>query len=66
MSRQWLQPGSTMHLCTSTDWKDASKYIQHDELLFPQLVPDLAEDQFIYKDCNGNYHAMYVYILYNM
>eukprot|EP01084_Bolivina_argentea_P238247 400262_1 len=51
--------GSEMHLATASNWKDGSTYKQHSEILFPELVPILTEDPFVYVDCNGYYHAIF-------
>eukprot|EP01083_Nonionella_stella_P050459 134207_1 len=51
--------GSVMYLVTSKDWKDGTKYMQHEPLLFPQLVSLYTEDPFVYLDCDGNYHTVF-------
>eukprot|EP01084_Bolivina_argentea_P270673 460311_1 len=56
--RLWTT-GSEIHLVTSNNWKNGSDYIQHSQILFPQLVPALAEDPFLWLDCNGGYHAIF-------
>jgi len=57
---------STIHLVTASDWKDNATYVfEHDDLLFnSQLYPGGVEDPFIYKDVDGNYHALF-HLLYS-
>ena len=60
MMRKWYDNGSWVHLVTATNWKDNTTYTLHnDSLLFPYLVHEQTEDMFLYKDCNGNYHALF-------
>jgi hypothetical protein len=51
--------GSRQFLATATDWKDSSSYVQHHEELFPDLGAAGTEDQFLYLDTNGNFHAIF-------
>ncbi|GMI10708.1 hypothetical protein TrVE_jg2349 [Triparma verrucosa] len=60
MWRSWTASGgSRMFLSTGSDWKDPSTYIRHTTELFPDLGAAGTEDQFIYLDNNGNYHAIF-------
>eukprot|EP01084_Bolivina_argentea_P171013 296292_1 len=58
MMRIWTD-GSEIHLVTSNDWKNGSQYQINENKLFPQLVPLLTEDPFIYRDCNNYLHAIF-------
>ena len=51
--------GSRQFLATASDWKDTSTYIQHHTELFPDLGAAGTEDQFIYMDDDGYYHAVF-------
>lgn len=51
--------GSRMFLATASDWKDLSTYVQHEVELFPDLGGAGTEDQFVYIDDDGNYHAVF-------
>jgi hypothetical protein len=57
---------STIHLVTASNWKENSTYVfEHDDLLFEGLpYPGGVEDPFLYKDRDGNYHALF-HLLYN-
>lgn len=60
-ARDWTD-GSEIHLVTSSDWKDGTKYDMtsgKDTILFPQLIPILTEDPYLYRDCNGGFHAIF-------
>eukprot|EP01083_Nonionella_stella_P170294 579227_1 len=59
LMRYWIKTGSQIHLVTSMDWKDGSKYLISELLLFPQLISGYTEDPFVYVDCNGHYHAIF-------
>eukprot|EP01084_Bolivina_argentea_P125698 222671_1 len=53
-------PGSTIHLVKSLDWKDASKYIENPNDLFPDIPANKGtEDPFMYLDKNGYYHSIF-------
>ena len=51
--------GSRQFLSTASDWKDPATYIQHNVELFPDLGAAGTEDQFLYADEDGNYHAVF-------
>jgi len=51
--------GSRQFLATGTDWKDPSTYVQHQVELFPDLGGAGTEDQFVYQDADGNFHAYF-------
>eukprot|EP01084_Bolivina_argentea_P171025 296309_1 len=55
----WNTDGSEVHLVVSNDWKNSDKYVIDDTILFPQLVPIATEDPFLYRDCDGGYHAIF-------
>ena len=59
LDRMWSQYGSQMHVVMASDWKNGSTYTQYGPILFPELVPLLTEDPFVYLDCNGGYHAIF-------
>jgi len=59
MWRTWTATGSRMYLATGADWKDPSTYVQHHQELFPDLGAAGTEDQFLYQDLDGNYHAVF-------
>ena len=50
--------GSRQYLATASDWRDLSTYTQHHTELFPDLGAAGTEDQFVYMDSDGNYHAV--------
>lgn len=51
--------GSIMYLTVSNDWKNGEMYRLFDgKLLFPQLSSAGTEDPFVYRDCNGYFHAI--------
>ena len=47
------------HYNCSADWKDPSSYVQHTTELFPDLGAAGTEDQYLYLDDDGNYHAVF-------
>jgi len=51
--------GSRQFLATGSDWKDPSTYVQHQTELFPDLGNAGTEDQFVYQDDDGNFHAYF-------
>jgi len=51
--------GSRQFLATGRDWKDVSSYVQHNTELFPDLGGAGTEDQFLYQDDDGNFHAWF-------
>jgi hypothetical protein len=51
--------GSRQFLATASDWRDPSTYVQHQTELFPDLGAAGTEDQFVYMDEDGNYHAVF-------
>lgn len=51
--------GSRMFLATGKDWSDPDTYIQHQTELFPDLGAAGTEDQFLYQDTDGNFHAVF-------
>eukprot|EP01061_Rhynchopus_euleeides_P007663 TRINITY_DN16728_c0_g1_i4.p1 TRINITY_DN16728_c0_g1~~TRINITY_DN16728_c0_g1_i4.p1 ORF type:complete len:493 (+),score=142.54 TRINITY_DN16728_c0_g1_i4:79-1557(+) len=59
MWRQWTGTGSRMFLATASDWKNISTYVQHREELFPDLGAAGTEDQFMYQDEEGYFHAVF-------
>lgn len=61
MWRRWGggNGGSRQFLATAKDWKDPSTYTQHEVELFPDLGAAGTEDQFLYMDSDGNYHAVF-------
>jgi hypothetical protein len=46
-------------LATATDWKNMSSYTRHKVELFLDLGAAGTEDQFVYMDDDGNYHAVF-------
>ena len=66
--RRWSQTGSRrgsrLFLATARDWRHPHTYVQHRSRteLFPDLGASGVEDQFLYLDRNGHYHAL----LHNM
>ena len=61
MWRRWGggNGGSRQFLATAKDWKDMSSYVQHNVELFPDLGAAGTEDQFVYQDDDGNFHAVF-------
>ena len=59
MWRRWGQNGSRVFLSTASDWKNTSTYVQHHEELFPDLGAAGTEDQFMYQDEDGYFHAVF-------
>ena len=71
--RKWTKTGSRsgsrVFVATARDWRNASCYVQHKTKpirrhqtsaeLFPDLGASGAEDQFLYLDDQGNYHAYF-------
>lgn len=57
-ARDWSD-GSRIHLVLSDDWKNGTKYDMKSPELFPQLVPIKSEDPYLYRDCNGGFHAIF-------
>ena len=51
--------GSRQYLATGSDWKDPSTYIRHEKELFPDLGAAGTEDQFLFQDEDGNFHAVF-------
>jgi hypothetical protein len=51
--------GSRQFLATATDWKNMSSYTRHKVELFLDLGAAGTEDQFVYMDDDGNYHAVF-------
>ena len=50
----------TLYLVTASNWKDNTTWIVHnDSLLFNELPNNGIEDMFPYKDCKGNWHAIF-------
>merc|ERR1711907_642794 len=49
----------------ASNWKDPSTYVKHTDSsyskgrLFPDLGPSATEDQFLYQDTDGNFHAYF-------
>eukprot|EP01084_Bolivina_argentea_P312095 540296_1 len=46
-------------LVTATNWKDNTTYKVYGNILFPYLVTSGTEDFYVYKDCNGYFHALF-------
>eukprot|EP00483_Globobulimina_turgida_P003586 UN03592 len=60
MSRYWDSNGcSAQHLVTAMNWKLNGTYIERKEYLFPELSGMCTEDQNLWIDCNGYYHALF-------
>ena len=66
MSRIWENgQGSFEYLSTASNWLNNQTYIMFNpsfedkKELFPQLTAPFTEDQFLYIDCDGNYHALF-------
>lgn len=59
MWRTWTGKGSRQYLATGSNWKEPNTYVQHHEELFPDLGAAGTEDQFLYEDDNGNFHAVF-------
>ena len=59
--REWNGPqGSRCFLATAPNWRNTSTYVQHtDRELFPDLGPAGTEDPFLYRDNDGNFHAVF-------
>eukprot|EP01084_Bolivina_argentea_P285539 489688_1 len=59
--RYWsgYDAGSIIYLVTATNWKDNTTYIEHKNVLFPEMAYAATEDPSLYIDCNGNYHAIF-------
>eukprot|EP01060_Flectonema_neradi_P031101 TRINITY_DN4634_c2_g1_i1.p1 TRINITY_DN4634_c2_g1~~TRINITY_DN4634_c2_g1_i1.p1 ORF type:complete len:504 (+),score=109.13 TRINITY_DN4634_c2_g1_i1:53-1513(+) len=57
--RQWQTNGSRMFVATADNWKDVSTYKQHHVELFPDMGAAGTEDQFMYQDEEGNFHAVF-------
>ena len=59
--REWTELGSRQFLATASNWQDTTTYVQHADRgeLFPDLGAAGTEDQFLYLDENGNYHAVF-------
>eukprot|EP01084_Bolivina_argentea_P105279 188466_1 len=57
----WTTTGmSNIHLIIADNWKDNKTYnAQWDQMLFPELTNEGTEDPFLYRDCNGNFHALF-------
>ena len=53
------QGGSREFIDTASDWKNPKTCIQHEVELFPDLGTAGTEDQFLYIDDDGNYHAVF-------
>jgi hypothetical protein len=51
--------GSRMFLATGADWSDPDSYVQHQEEIFPDLGAAGTEDQFLYQDEDGHFHAVF-------
>jgi len=51
--------GSRQYLATASDWKNPTTYVQHHTELFPDLGAAGTEDQFLYMDVDGFYHAVF-------
>lgn len=61
--------GSRIYLATARDWRNASCYIQHrlksvkkhraSAEVFPELGSSGTEDQFLYLDDHGHFHAFF-------
>ena len=53
-----------IYLITASNWKDNTTYIMHSDAnngegIFPYLPEEGAEDMFVYKDCDGRWHALF-------
>eukprot|EP00463_Aulacantha_scolymantha_P006145 TRINITY_DN7702_c0_g1_i1.p1 TRINITY_DN7702_c0_g1~~TRINITY_DN7702_c0_g1_i1.p1 ORF type:complete len:181 (+),score=16.68 TRINITY_DN7702_c0_g1_i1:408-950(+) len=59
MWRTWNARGSRQYLATAPNWKEPETYVQHHTELFPDLGAAGTEDQFLYEDDNGNFHAVF-------
>lgn len=59
--REWTERGSRQFIATASNWKDTSTYVQHEDRgeLFPDMGAAGTEDQFLYLDGDGNYHAVF-------
>ena len=59
--REWTTRGSRCYLATASDWKDPSTYRQHIDAgeLWPDLGAAGTEDPFVYRDADGNFHAVF-------
>eukprot|EP00041_Stephanoeca_diplocostata_P021387 m.497184 g.497184 ORF g.497184 m.497184 type:complete len:206 (-) comp21815_c1_seq2:867-1484(-) len=51
--------GSRMFLATAEDWRRPDTYVQHHDELFPDLGAAGTEDQYLYQDSAGNFHAVF-------
>eukprot|EP01083_Nonionella_stella_P070904 190017_1 len=57
MKRDWKPSfGSIPYLVTASNWKDNTTYKVQANPLFPDVN---TEDIYIYKDCDGYYHALF-------
>ena len=64
-----MRTGATsLYLVTAKDWKDNSSYVLHNNGgdgnqdspgLFPYLTENGMEDPYVWKDCNGRWHALF-------
>eukprot|EP00483_Globobulimina_turgida_P007211 UN07225 len=59
LGRNWVSGYSSVYVVTSENWKNGRQYKMIATSLFPQLVGGGAEDQFVYQDCDGNFHAIF-------
>ena len=59
MWRRWTSRGSRQYIATAADWRDPSTYVQHHRELFVDLGTAGTEDQFLYRDTEGNFHAVF-------
>jgi len=59
--REWTELGSRQFVATATDWKNLSTYEQHIDRgeIFPDLGAAGTEDQFLYLDDDGFFHAVF-------
>lgn len=59
--REWTERGSRQYVATATDWKNMSTYEQHTDRqeIFPDLGAAGVEDQFLYQDDEGYFHAVF-------
>ena len=59
LGRNWVDGFSSVYLIQSDDWKNGDKYTINFDPLFPQLTQGGTEDPFVYRDCNGGFHAIF-------
>ena len=59
MSRRPKDGGSRMHLVTSDDYTNGTSYVEGAAHLFPEVPVWYLEDPFLWRDCEGNFHAVF-------